>query len=124
MIQKTIGFGYPNCEQLQLAVSTKLNINDQIKDRTELVYISETTQETLPNSYNGLGYKNLIKIEFLLETHVKASEKLGITENWYFGIPKVRQQFEEAQLKIQVFKVEKGEYLVEFYNSEKKERCL
>ena len=37
-----------------------------IKDKTELTYTSTVIGESLPSSHNGLGYKNLIKIEFML----------------------------------------------------------
>ncbi|MCM1438012.1 MAG: AAA family ATPase [Roseburia sp.] len=66
IINKAIGFGYPNGEELQLAVNTQLNIDDQIKSQTELAYKIDGAQESLPSSYNGLGYKNLIKMEFIL----------------------------------------------------------
>ncbi len=66
IINKSIGFGYPNGEELQLAVNTQLNIDDQIKSQTELAYKMDGANESLPSSYNGLGYKNLIKIEFML----------------------------------------------------------
>lgn len=66
LIEKSIGFGYPNIDELQLGVITKLEIDDEIKNSTELSYSSPRSKESLPNSYNGLGYKNLIKIEFLL----------------------------------------------------------
>ena len=65
IVQKAIGFGYPNGEELQLRVNTKLNLINHIKDKTELAYAA-FLGETLPSSYNGLGYKNLIKLEFLL----------------------------------------------------------
>lgn len=66
VVNKSIGFGYPNAEELQLGVSTNLNIDEQIIGNTELTYRSNTMGESLPSSHNGLGYKNLIKIEFLL----------------------------------------------------------
>lgn len=66
IIEKAVGFGYPNAEELQLGVSTKLQINNQIKDKTELTYTTTLAGEYLPSSHNGLGYKNLIKMEFLL----------------------------------------------------------
>lgn len=66
IVNKAIGFGYPNAEELQLGVNTQLQIDDQIKDKTELTYTSTVIGESLPSSHNGLGYKNLIKIEFML----------------------------------------------------------
>jgi len=66
IVNKAVGFGYPNAEELQLGVDTRLHIDDQIKDKTELTYTSTVIGESLPSSHNGLGYKNLIKIEFML----------------------------------------------------------
>ncbi len=66
IVNKAVGFGYPNAEELQLGVDTRLQIDDQIKDKTELTYTSTEIGESLPSSHNGLGYKNLIKIEFML----------------------------------------------------------
>ena len=66
IVNKAIGFGYPNAEELQLGVHTRLQIDNEIKDRTELTYISGVKGESLPSTHNGLGYKNLIKMEFLL----------------------------------------------------------
>lgn len=66
IVNKAVGFGYPNGEELQLGVNTKLQIDNQLKDQTELTYASNIFGEALPSSYNGLGYKNLIKIEFQL----------------------------------------------------------
>lgn len=66
IVGKAIGFGYPNGEELQLGVNTKLQIDNQIKDQTELTYTAPLAGEALPSSHNGLGYKNLIKMEFLL----------------------------------------------------------
>lgn len=77
VVQRAIGFGYPNEEELQLAVSTRLSIDEQIKNQTKLTYISESTKEALPGSHNGLGYKNLIKMEFLLAAFAKEIESNG-----------------------------------------------
>lgn len=66
IVKAAIDFGYPNGEELQLGVNTKLQIDNQIKDQTELTYTAPLAGESLPSSHNGLGYKNLIKIEFLL----------------------------------------------------------
>lgn len=66
IVEKSIGFGYPNGEELQLGVNTKLQIDNQIKDQAELTYTAPLAGESLPSSHNGLGYKNLIKMEFQL----------------------------------------------------------
>lgn len=71
LVKDTIGFGYPNAEDLQLGVNSELNIDEQVKNNTELSYVSEDVGESLPNTYNGLGYKNLIKIEFILAMFAK-----------------------------------------------------
>lgn len=77
VVNDAVGFGYPNAEELQLAVTTQLSIDDQIKNQTKLAYTSEGANESLPSSHNGLGYKNLIKIEFLLAAFAKQIEQSG-----------------------------------------------
>ena len=78
VVNSSIGFGYPNIEELKLGVITQLSIDDQIKNQTKLSYISGTANESLPSSHNGLGYKNLIKMEFLLAAFAKDVEKRGV----------------------------------------------
>lgn len=77
LVNQTIGFGYPNAEELQLAVNTQLSIDDQIQNKSELAYVSKAEGESLPSTYNGLGYKNLIKIEFLLSAFAQELESKG-----------------------------------------------
>ncbi len=77
LVSNSVGFGYPNEEELQLGVTTQLSIDDQIKNRTQLSYTAGTSNESLPGTYNGLGYKNLIKMEFLLASFAKKMEKCG-----------------------------------------------
>ena len=77
LVNNAVGFGYPNIEELTLGVTTQLSIDEQIKSQTSLTYISEKSNESLPNTYNGLGYKNLIKIEFLLAAFANKVEKSG-----------------------------------------------
>ena len=78
VVNSSVGFGYPNIEELKLGVTTQLSIDDQIKNQTKLSYISGTANERLPSSHNGLGYKNLIKMEFLLAAFAKDIEKRGV----------------------------------------------
>ena len=78
VVNNSIGFGYPNIEELKLGVTTQLSIDDQIKNQTKLSYISGTANESLPSSHNGLGYKNLIKMEFLLAAFAKDIKKRGV----------------------------------------------
>lgn len=77
IVNHAIGFGYPNGEELQLGVTTKLNIDSQIKNQTQLTYFSNLFNESLPHTHNGLGYKNLIKIEFLLVAFAKEIKTRG-----------------------------------------------
>lgn len=77
LVNDSVGFGYPNGEELQLGVTTQLSIDDQIKNQTQLSYTAGTSNECLPSTYNGLGYKNLIKMEFLLAAFAKKIEKCG-----------------------------------------------
>ena len=77
LVSSAVGFGYPNGEELQLGVTTQLSIDDQIKNQTQLSYTAGTSKERLPSTYNGLGYKNLIKMEFLLAAFAKKVEKCG-----------------------------------------------
>lgn len=77
LVSKAVGFGYPNVEELQLGVTTELKIDDQIKNQTRLSYSSGAGDESLPSSHNGLGYKNLIKMEFLLAAFARDVEKKG-----------------------------------------------
>lgn len=77
LISNAVGFGYPNGEELQLGVTTQLSIDDQIRNQTLLSYTAGTSNERLPSTHNGLGYKNLIKMEFLLAAFAKKVEKCG-----------------------------------------------
>lgn len=77
IVNKAIGFGYPNKEELQLGVITRLCIDEEVKNQTELSYTLGSSKERLPSTHNGLGYKNLIKMEFLLATFAKIVEKCG-----------------------------------------------
>lgn len=77
LVSRAVGFGYPNGEELQLGVTTQLSIDDQIKNQTQLSYTAGASKERLPSSYNGLGYKNLIKMEFLLAAFAKKVERCG-----------------------------------------------
>lgn len=77
LVNNAVGFGYPNVEELQLGVITELKIDDQIKNQTRLSYSAGNGDESLPGSYNGLGYKNLIKMEFLLAAFARDVKKKG-----------------------------------------------
>ena len=75
LVDKIMGFGYPNTEELQLGVTTQLSIDEQIKNKTQLLYKQGSNNESLPSTYNGLGYKNLIKIVFLITDFARKMDK-------------------------------------------------
>lgn len=77
LVNEAVGFGYPNAEELQLAVTTRLDFDEQIKNQSLLSYAAEQGGESLPGTHNGLGYKNLIKMEFLLAAFAKVVAKAG-----------------------------------------------
>lgn len=66
IVQKSLDFGYPNAEEMQFKAITQIALEEQIKSSTDLTYIEQGLGEELPSTYNGLGYKNLIKIIFEL----------------------------------------------------------
>ena len=45
-----------------------------------------------------------------------ALENLGITENWYSGIPTMRREFHRFGLKPPEFLDQRGRFIVRFYN--------
>lgn len=77
LVDKTVGFGYPNAEELRLGVSTKLALPEQIQNNSELTYFN-SDNDSLPSEYNGLGYKNLIKIQFQLAQFANQIKQSGI----------------------------------------------
>lgn len=63
----SLGFGYPAEEDLKLRAEANIEFDKQIQSSVNLLYENDMTAgETLPNNCNGLGYKNLIKIELQL----------------------------------------------------------
>jgi predicted ATP-dependent endonuclease of OLD family len=51
---------------MQFKAITQIALEEQIKNHTDLAYVEQGLGEELPSTYNGLGYKNLIKIVFAL----------------------------------------------------------
>ncbi|MCH5304435.1 MAG: AAA family ATPase, partial [Ruminococcus sp.] len=66
MVNKTVDFGYPNAEELELGVLSNVSLESVIQGSSELTYKQKNSEDRLPSNYNGLGYKNLIKIQFQL----------------------------------------------------------
>ncbi len=77
LVDKSVGFGYPNAEELQLGVITKLSLPERIQNNSELTY-RNSDNDSLPSEYNGLGYKNLIKIQFQLAQYANQLKQCGI----------------------------------------------
>lgn len=66
ILKNAIKLGYPNEEKIELKAQSNIQLENQIKRNTDLSYLDNDADEILPNKYNGLGYKNLLKIEFEL----------------------------------------------------------
>lgn len=66
ILKSAVKFGYPNEERIELKAHSNIQLENQIKKNTDLSYLDNESDEILPNGYNGLGYKNLLKIEFEL----------------------------------------------------------
>lgn len=82
IVGKSLGFGYPNAEEMKFKAITQIALEEQIKSHTDLAYIEQGLGEELPSTYNGLGYKNLIKIIFELTEFSKE-----ISNNIEIAIP-------------------------------------
>lgn len=72
IIANMMTFGYPSGEHMQLRANTSLAIERQLIEDTKLSYSSKFTDEALPESHNGLGYKNLIKITMELHEYARS----------------------------------------------------
>lgn len=66
LVNNTVEFGYPNAEELELGVLSNVSLESVIQGSSELTYKQKNSEDRLPSNYNGLGYKNLIKIQFQL----------------------------------------------------------
>ena len=67
IVGSMLQFGYPTAEDLRLQANTKISLKNEIINNTDLAYVSDSESESLPSTHNGLGYKNLIKMTFLLQ---------------------------------------------------------
>jgi predicted ATP-dependent endonuclease of OLD family len=72
IVANMMTFGYPSGENMQLRANTSLALERQLIDDTKLTYSSKFTDEALPESHNGLGYKNLIKITMELHEYARS----------------------------------------------------
>lgn len=71
IVKDFIQFGYPSAEDQELFAKSDISLEEQIKNSVDLCYRNTDTNETLPSGYNGLGYKNLIKIQLELIDYAK-----------------------------------------------------
>lgn len=54
------GLGVPSINDRILKIISSLSPEEALQGNTDLIYIDEDRQHELPESYNGLGFKNLI----------------------------------------------------------------
>ena len=66
IVHDSLQFGYPAAEDHSLFAKSNIALEEQIQNSVDLFYKENETNEMLPSGYNGLGYKNLIKIELEL----------------------------------------------------------
>lgn len=71
IVANMMSFGYPTGEEMQLRANTDLALERRIVEDTQLAYVTRTATESLPESHNGLGYKNLIKITMELHEYAR-----------------------------------------------------
>lgn len=103
LVEKAIGFGYPNTDDLTLAVLTTLDMKEELSGHSVLGYRADDIEDILPSTHNGLGYKNLLKIAFDLAVfsrrakHFEAScvPLLLIEEPESHMHPQMQQRFAE-----------------------------
>lgn len=71
IVRNMMTFGYPSWEDLKLRANTNISIQRRIIEDTQLAYVFNKNEESLPESHNGLGYKNLIKISLELHDYAR-----------------------------------------------------
>lgn len=76
-MQNSEGFGYPNSDKMKFGLLTDLKLDQMLKSNARLTYVNEAHDEYLPSSYNGLGYKNLIKILLELSSYIDKIKALS-----------------------------------------------
>lgn len=76
LVEKAVGFGYPNAEDMTLAVLTTLELDEELSNHSILGYLADDTKDALPSTHNGLGYKNLLKIAFDLASFARKAKRL------------------------------------------------
>lgn len=64
-------FGYPGLQDPNLSAATELNVKSLLESNTK-VYYQKDDHFTLPETYNGLGFRNLIFILFRIYEYFRA----------------------------------------------------
>ncbi|MCI5168327.1 MAG: hypothetical protein D3903_20105 [Candidatus Electrothrix sp. GM3_4] len=67
-------FGYPGLQDTNLSVSTELNVKSLLESNSKVFY-KKDEHFTLPETYNGLGFRNLIFILFRVYKGVERNTK-------------------------------------------------
>ena len=71
IVSSMMTFGYPSWDDLKLRANMNLSLQKHIIHNTQLTYVANSEWESLPETYNGLGYKNLIKITMELKDYAR-----------------------------------------------------
>ncbi|MCW8834667.1 MAG: AAA family ATPase, partial [Colwellia sp.] len=71
-------FGYPGLQDTELSASTELDIKSLLESNTKVFY-QKDDHFTLPETYNGLGFRNLIFILFRIYEYFRAYQSSDIT---------------------------------------------
>lgn len=70
-------FGYPGLQDPNLSASTELNVKSLLENNTKVFY-QKDDHFTLPETYNGLGFRNLIFILFRIYEYFRAYQSAEI----------------------------------------------
>ncbi|MFC1589553.1 ATP-dependent endonuclease [Pseudomonadota bacterium] len=71
-------FGYPGLQDTDLSVSTELNVKSLLESNSKVFY-QKSEHFTLPETYNGLGFRNLIFILFRVYEFFREYQSAEVT---------------------------------------------
>jgi predicted ATP-dependent endonuclease of OLD family len=69
-------FGYPGLQDPNLSATTELNVKSLLESSTKVVY-QKAEHFSLPETYNGLGFRNLIYILFRIYEYFRLFQSQG-----------------------------------------------